>query len=156
MDIKKIDINEIIRRTVITFESRIRKEKIDVDIEMSDGRCMVMGDKDRMAQVMVNLIDNAVKFTPEGGKLAVKVMEEGKTVKVSVINSGKPIAEEELPLVFVRFYKTDKSRNREQEGTGLGLSIVKKIIEQHGQKIWVTSSEEEGTAFTFTLQKCDS
>ncbi len=156
MDIKKIDINEIIRRTVITFENRIRKEKIDVDIEMSDGRCMVMGDKDRMAQVMVNLIDNAVKFTPEGGKLAVRVAEEGKTVKVSVINSGKPIAEEELPLVFVRFYKTDKSRNREQEGTGLGLSIVKKIIEQHGQKIWVTSSEEEGTTFTFTLQKCDS
>ena len=153
MNISKIDINEIIRRTIITFESRINSAKINVNIDITDGKCMVMGDQDRITQVMVNLFDNAVKFTPEGGSLSVSVDEsQKKKVRVSVTNTGKPIPEEELPLVFVRFYKTDKSRNREQQGTGLGLSIVKNIIEQHGQDIWVTSNEE-GTTFTFTLEK---
>jgi len=153
MNIVSTDINELVRRTIITFESKISSSKIDVDIELEDDKNMVFADADRITQVLVNLIDNAVKFTPQGGKLTIKTYGEKGLVYVSVKNTGTPMPKEDIPYVFERFYKADKSRNRETQGTGLGLSIAKRILDQHGQSIWVTSDEVNGTEFVFTLKK---
>lgn len=103
--------------------------------------------------IVVNLIDNAVKFTPEGGTIKIFTRETPVSIFVNVNNTGGVIEPEDLPYVFERFYKADKSHTRTQEGTGLGLSIVKKILAGHGQNIWVKSTTDDGTTFTFTLKK---
>ncbi len=150
---KNMDINELIRRCLITFEGRISAKKIEVAVDIRDEKQYVHADENRIWQVMTNLIDNAVKFTPEGGDIHIYTTESPASIFVNVNNTGGVIPAEDLPYVFERFYKADKSRTREQEGTGLGLSIVKKILVGHGQNIWVKSSQKEGTTFTFTLKK---
>jgi len=152
-DIEKTDINELIRICLITFESKISAKNIGVEVDIKDEKQYVLADENRVKQVMMNLIDNAVKFTPEMGTIKIYTSESPASVFVNVNNSGSPILEEDLPYVFERFYKADKSHTRTQEGTGLGLSIVKKILDGHGQNIWVKSKENEGTTFTFTLKK---
>ena len=122
-------------------------------VEIGDGKDYVMADADRIAQVLVNLIDNAVKFTPKGGRLDVFTAMSEVSVFVNIRNSGEPIPQEDIPYLFERFYKADKSRSRESQGTGLGLSIANRILKQHGQKIWVSSDADTGTTFTFTLKK---
>ena len=103
-----------------------------------------------MTQVIYNLIDNAVKFCPEGGTLGLKIKQGGGKVYVSVANSGQTIPPEELPLVFDRFHKLDKSRSQNRDGWGLGLYIVKTIVSSHGENISVTSRDGK-TEFTFTM-----
>lgn len=152
-EFKNVDINELIRRCLITFESRISARNIDVAVDIRDEKQYVHADENRIWQVMMNLIDNAVKFTPEGGVIRIHTSESPASIFVNVNNTGETIPAEDLPYVFERFYKADKSRTREQEGTGLGLSIVKKILVGHGQNIWVKSSGKDGTTFTFTLKK---
>ena len=97
-----------------------------------------------------NLVDNAVKFCPEGGTLSLQVKESDRKIYVTVCNDGETIPPKELPLVFDRFHKLDKSRNRNADGWGLGLYIVKTLICRHGEDISV-SSQDGKTAFTFTL-----
>jgi signal transduction histidine kinase len=152
-NIQKTDINELIRRCLITFESKIFAKNIEVVVDIKDEKQFVMADENRIKQVLMNLIDNAVKFTPNMGTIKIYTSESPASVFVNVNNSGGPIPEEDLPYVFERFYKADKSHTRTQEGTGIGLSIVKKVLDGHGQNIWVKSSEGEGTTFTFTLKK---
>ena len=106
--------------------------------------------EDAILQVLYNLLDNAVKFCPVGGKLRLSVQESNNKILVSIGNDGPTIPADELPLVFDRFHKLDKSRNREQEGWGLGLYIVKTLICSHGEDVSVTSGDGY-TAFTFTL-----
>jgi signal transduction histidine kinase len=148
-----MDVNELIRRCLITFESKISAKNIDVDVEIRDEKQIVYADENRIKQVMMNLIDNAVKFTPDRGKIKIFTSESPDSIFVNVNNSGSLISDEDLPYIFERFYKADKSHTRSQEGTGLGLSIVKKIITEHGQRIWVESTMENGTTFTFSLKK---
>jgi len=104
-------------------------------------------------QVISNLIDNAIKYTPSGGKVEVKVEDNEKTVKVSVKDTGIGIAKEDLPRIFERFYRGEKSRNLSLGGIGLGLSIVKHIVEAHGGKVGVESEIGKGSTFYFTLPK---
>ena len=103
-----------------------------------------------MTQVIYNLIDNAVKFSPQGGELGLRMVEGGGKVYVSVSNQGDTIPPEELPLVFDRFHKTDKSRSQDRDGWGLGLYIVKTLVCSHGENISVTSRDGR-TEFTFTM-----
>ena len=152
-ELKNIDVNELIRRCLITFESKISAKDIEVEVEIKDEKQFVSADENRIKQVMMNLIDNAVKFTPEGGTIKIFTSETSASIFVNVNNSGAAIEAEDLPYVFERFYKADKSHTRTQEGTGLGLSIVKKILVGHGQNIWVKSTPKDGTTFTFTLKK---
>ena len=100
--------------------------------------------------LIYNLLDNAVKFCPQKGQLQLSVKDRGEKIHITVANNGPAIPADELPLVFDRFHKLDKSRNRQQEGWGLGLYIVKTLICSHGENISVSSNEEQ-TAFTFTL-----
>ena len=150
---KMFDINELICRALFTFESKINAKNIDVDINFCNEKQEVEADPDKISQVLVNIIENAVKFIPEGGKLSIYTTETQASVFVNINNTGDPIPPDEIKYLFERFYKADKSRNREKEGTGLGLAIVKKILDSHGQKIWVESTAEGGTTFTFTLKK---
>ena len=106
--------------------------------------------RDYVTQVIYNLIDNAVKFSPEGSTLGLKMKEAGKKVYISVSNEGETIPPEELPLVFDRFHKLDKARTRTKDSWGLGLYIVKTIVCSHGENISVTSKNGR-TEFTFTM-----
>ena len=111
----------------------------------------VEGDRDRIQQVLYNLIDNAIKFNPEKGTLMIKTWNYEDRIFIKVEDSGPGIPKEEIVHIWERFYQVDKSRSPKSGGTGLGLSIVKKILEEHDQDIWINSKEGEGTAFIFSL-----
>lgn len=152
LNIKPFDINELIRRTIITFENKIEDKDLSVMINIGEDRQYVLGDEDRYAQVLTNLIDNAVKFSIPNGELKIWTQDLSDKIYVNVSNMGPMIPPEDLPYIFERFYKVDKSHNRKTEGTGIGLSIVKRIIKQHGETLSV-SSDENCTCFTFSIRK---
>ena len=114
---------------------------------------MVWADRNQLGQALVNLLDNAVKYTPERGSVTVSVKDAGNEVHVTVADTGIGIPREHLNRIFERFYRVDKNRSRELGGTGLGLSIVKHIIQSHGGRLWVHSELEAGSAFSFSLPK---
>ena len=144
------DLEEVAGQVLITFEQKIVGKKLDVDVDFPEHPVYTFAGKDYVTQVIYNLIDNAVKFCPEGGTLGLKLREAGKKVYVSISNEGETIPPEELPLVFDRFHKLDKSRSQNRDGWGLGLYIVKTIVCSHGENISVTSKNGR-TEFTFTM-----
>lgn len=149
------DLNELIRRTLINFEGRIDQKNIQVSAALMEGRAMVMGDANRISQVVTNIVDNALKFLQDDGTgvLTVRTLREGKSVRVSIRNNGPVIGENDLPYIFERFYKADKAHTSGQ-GTGLGLSICQRIMLEHGSQITVQSVPGD-TAFDFTLPMTD-
>ena len=149
---KKIhfDLEESMGQVLITFEKKINDKKLDVDVDMPEHPVYTIANRDYVTQVIYNLIDNAVKFCPEGGTLGLKIKEGGSKAYISVSNEGETIPPEELPLVFDRFHKLDKSRSKNRDGWGLGLYIVKTIVCSHGENISVTSRDGR-TEFTFTM-----
>ncbi len=153
IEYSEFDINELIRRSILTFEQRIEEKQLEVNIRLSDSKLFVWADEDRISQVITNLIDNAVKFTPPGGELKVWTQTADNKVYVSVADTGEGIPVEDQPYVFERFFKVDKSHSQSKPGTGIGLSIVKRIISQHGEKITLQSVPGKGTAFTFSLTR---
>jgi signal transduction histidine kinase len=151
LKIDNFDINEIIRVNILRFENEIEAKKLNVDVTLSGEELYVTGDRDRIGQVISNLIDNAIKFTPEGGNIGINTKIEGKKVLTAVSDTGIGISENELKFVWDRFHMGDKSRTNKR-GTGLGLSIARQIINSHGEEIWVESKESEGSTFYFSLQ----
>ncbi len=151
--LQRIEINEFIRRALITFEKKIEAKKLEVYVEFDAEKAYVLADENRITQVLLNLMDNAIKFVNEGGRLSIYTKVTAASVFININNSGDIIEKGDIPYLFDRFYKTDKSHNRAKEGTGIGLSLVKKILKEHHQKIWVTSNKKDGTTFTFTLKK---
>jgi len=113
----------------------------------------VMADQGRLEQVVVNLLENAIKYTPDGGTVRLFTEDDGECVRVSVADSGIGIPFKDLPRIFERFYRVDEARTREQGGTGLGLAIVKHIVQLHGGAVSVTSQAGQGSVFSFTLKK---
>jgi two-component system phosphate regulon sensor histidine kinase PhoR len=113
----------------------------------------VMADQGRLEQVVVNLLENAIKYTPEGGSVRLFCEETGQFIKVSIADTGIGIPFKDLPRIFERFYRVDEARTREQGGTGLGLAIVKHIIQLHGGTVSVASEPGKGSIFSFTLKK---
>jgi two-component system phosphate regulon sensor histidine kinase PhoR len=111
----------------------------------------VRGDEDRLGQVLINLLHNAVKFSPEGGEVVVGVREGEGEVLVWVRDPGIGVPSTDRVRIFERFYKVDRARVRGRGGTGLGLSIARHVVESHGGRIWVESEEGEGSTFTFTI-----
>ncbi len=146
----RFDISECAGQMLLTFEQKILAKNLDVDVQMPDYPLYTVANRDSICQVIYNLIDNAVKFCPEGGILSLSIRVGGGKTFVSVANSGESIPPEELPLVFDRFHKLDKSRSQNRDGWGLGLYIVKTIVCSHGEDISVTSLDGK-TTFTFTL-----
>lgn len=147
------DINELVMQSLIKFEMMLTPKRIDVSVNIPEGKVFVNADKDSISQVLINLINNAVKFTPEDGKISLDVDLFRDKAVISVTNSGPGIEPGELPHIWDRFYKADKSRSKERTGVGLGLYIVKRILNMHGEKITCESTPQDFTKFTFTLSK---
>ncbi len=152
LNYKEFDINELIRRCIIKLENLIVQKGLQFEASFEEEGMMVYADPDAIERVIINLVHNAVKFTPEGGKIKINTQNHKGKIYVSVKDSGIGISKEELELIWERFYKSDKSRGGDKTGTGLGLAIVKNIMNEHKQEIWVDSEQGEGTEFTFTLE----
>ena len=146
----RFDMEECIGEVLITFEQKIVAKNLDVQVDLPEHPVFTRADKDAVTQVVYNLLDNAVKFCNTGGELGLKLRIGGSKLYVTISNQGNTIPPEELPLVFDRFHKIDKARNRSQEGWGLGLYIVKTLVCSHGENISVASRDGK-TEFTFTM-----
>lgn len=155
--IEVFDINELIRRTLITFEARIYDKRMEVDVRFAQDQYFVEADNAQISQVLRNLIDNALKYSPDERRLRIATYAMRREVYVSIQDFGYGIPEEDVPHVFDRFYKVEKAHTpSKQSGTGLGLSIVKRIIDQHNQTITLKSAKGKGSTFTFTLKRAAS
>ncbi|SHE42528.1 sensor histidine kinase [Clostridium fallax] len=153
LNISEFNINELLKQCVMSTEQKIKDRKLRVDVVLEGEHLYVKGDRDRIVQVVTNLIDNAIKYGYENGKLQVKSKTKGDKVLVSVFNEGDTMSEEQKKLIWQRFYKSDKSRTN-KISTGLGLPIVRYILTLHNQDIWVENeSQGKGVIFTFTLSK---
>ena len=146
----QFDLEECAGQVLLTFEQKINGKKLNVDVDMPPHPLYTFASEDMVTQVIYNLIDNAVKFCPQGGTLGLRLKEGGNKIYISVSNDGDTIPAGELPLVFDRFHKIDKSRSQNRDGWGLGLYIVKTIVCSHGENISV-SSRDGRTEFTFTM-----
>ena len=146
----RFDLSETIGQVLLTFEQKITAKNLNVEVDMPPHPVYTNANRDYITQVVYNLLDNAVKFCPENATVGIRLREARGKVYVSVYNDGKTIPAEELPLVFDRFHKLDKSRSENRDGWGLGLYIVKTIVCSHGENISVTSRDGR-TEFTFTM-----
>jgi two-component system phosphate regulon sensor histidine kinase PhoR len=146
-------ISGIVRQACMLLEEKARSKAITIESKNAGDMPPVMADPGRVEQVLINLLDNAIKYTPEHGSITVSAKESDDLVQVTVADTGIGIPPSDLPRIFERFYRVDTARSREQGGTGLGLAIVKHIILLHGGNIAVESSLGKGSTFTFTLKK---
>jgi len=126
-----------------------RKQSLEVDVE--EGLPLVHADKAKVGQVLLNLLGNSSKFTPDGGKLKVEAVRENNWCRVSMIDNGVGVKKEDQERIFEPFCQLNSSLTREEGGTGLGLTITKQIVEEHGGRIWVESEYGKGSRFNFTL-----
>ena len=153
LDLSDFDINDTLRQTAASFEPACRSKNITFELVLTGEQLYVRADRERIRRVLVNLIDNAIKFSGRGSLIRLETSEKHNRIFVSVKDHGIGIPRSEQKAVFDRFYKTDLSRGRDRRGTGLGLSIVKEIIQAHGENINVISTEGVGSEFIFTLKR---
>jgi two-component system phosphate regulon sensor histidine kinase PhoR len=154
MVIKSFELLQLIQDVKEMSEQKAKELKITLSIfKEGSFRSMVEADREKITQVLINLIDNALKYGKMGGKVKIMLFDMGEKVLVEVTDDGIGIAEQHLPRLFERFYRTDASRARSIGGSGLGLAIVKHILDAHNETIHVRSTEGIGTTFAFTLQK---
>jgi len=146
----RFDLEECAGQVLITFEQKVLAKGVNVEVDMPEHPVFTMANQDYITQVIYNLVDNAVKFCPEGGTLGLRIRQGSNKAYISIFNDGETIPPEELPLVFDRFHKLDKSRSQNRDGWGLGLYIVKTIVISHGENISVSSLNGR-TEFTFTM-----
>lgn len=147
---KPFDLTELVLQTLLSFESRAMKKELDVDPQLPENHIMVVADKDAITQVIYNLLDNAVKFASPGSCLILRLYKDSGKAYMSVKNYGETIPPDDLPFIFDRFHKSDRSRSLDKDGVGLGLYLVKAIINSHDEDIAVRS-EDGWTEFVFTL-----
>lgn len=145
------DLTELVLQILLSFESRATAKNLDVDPQLPDNHLMVVADKDAITQVIYNLLDNAVKFARVGSCLTLRLYKDGKKAYVSIKDEGETIPPDDLPFIFDRFHKSDRSRSLDKDGVGLGLYLVKSIINSHDEDIAVRS-EDGITEFVFTLK----
>lgn len=146
-----VDLLELAHTVAGYFE--IESSKKSLSVEVQGNPSIVNADRDRLSQVIINLLSNAIKYTPENGHICISVKDTAESGILTVEDNGIGIPEYELPLIFERFYRTDKSRNRKTGGAGIGLTITKAIVIAHEGKIEVASSVNKGSCFTITLPK---
>jgi two-component system, OmpR family, phosphate regulon sensor histidine kinase PhoR len=153
MSFRYFNVSEFLQSVTEEMKPKAGKKSLQLGTNFSPGEILVLGDRERLRQVLSNLIDNAIKYTDEGGRIEVGFSELQDSVRVYVADNGSGIGEEHLERVFERFYRVDKNRSRSVGGTGLGLAIVKHIIEAHNSKIEVKSELGKGSEFSFRLKK---
>lgn len=153
LDIRSFDLLELINETFEAMELIAKEKRFRLRTDASEPFCYVNADRNKLAQVFLNLISNAISYGNEGGELCISIVQIDNTYSLQIKDNGPGIEPEHIPRLFERFYRVEKSRNRNEGGSGLGLAIVKHIIESHGQQIQVSSSVGIGTTFTFSLEK---
>jgi len=155
LNLKRISLFELIKNIISELEDFAENHEIELVLEKSMvAELFVVADKLKLEQIITNLVSNSIYYGKKGGKTIISAKEIGKgKVLVLVEDNGVGIAQEHLPRLFERFYRVEKSRDRNQGGSGIGLAIVKHIVEAHNQKISVTSELDKGTVFSFTLEK---
>lgn len=147
------DINELIRKTIIMFETHITNKNLELEISFAEERIIVNADMERIQRVLFNLIDNAIKFTPSLGKITILTyFKDNRKVYISIKDTGCGISPDEQKRIFERFYKVDTSRGEDKKGSGLGLSIVREFIKAHDETIVINSDIDKGCEFVFSLQ----
>ncbi len=153
MHLQDFDILNLAKEVVEQLEGKASKRDIKLKIEPNDKPVWVSADKQRINQVFINLVDNAIKYGEEKGSVEIIFSKEKESISVSVKDDGPGIPPEHLNRIFERFYRIEKSRNKDKGGSGLGLAIVEHIIEAHNSKVSVTSKIGKGTTFSFKLKK---
>lgn len=148
-----ISLTPIIKKVVKLLTKQAKAKGVKIEHKISKTPCKVMADKERIAQVILNLLDNAIKYNKLNGKITISYKEDKKFLKLDIADTGLGIPARDLDRVFERFYRADKARSRELGSTGLGLSIVKHIIEAHGGTVSVESTPDSGSVFSFSLPK---
>ena len=158
IELLPFDLLDIIGETIESLEPKAKRNDIDLRLKkgMDGSSVMVKGDAAKLVQVLTNLVVNSINYGNAGGHTEIRYYDAEDSILVEVADSGIGIKEEDLPRVFERFYRVDKSRSRHAGGSGLGLAIVKHIVESHGQTINVRSTYGEGSTFSFTLEKAGS
>ena len=151
LDRQPMDAAELTRRVVASFEPKAADKCVRLSVDAPDSLPGVLADSQRIAQVLTNLLGNALRYTPQDGHVNVRLSTQDEWVLVTVSDTGPGISEQDLPHVFDRFYRADKSRSREGGGSGLGLAIARSIVEAHGGRIWAESQVGQGTTIAFTL-----
>lgn len=151
MEFEPLEISPIINRCVNVLEKSARDKSISIKIDIPPCLPKILGDHKRLLQVFLNLLDNAIKYTPANGSIKIIASGKEREVQVDIADTGIGISEKDLPRIFERFYRVDKARSRELGGTGLGLSIVKHIIQAHSGQVWVQSKPGIGSTFSFVL-----
>jgi two-component system phosphate regulon sensor histidine kinase PhoR len=151
LKIEILPFPELVEDVLRYIQEAAEKKKISISLEIPTS-LMVKADRNYLEQILINLIDNAIKYGQEGGKITVSAVQRNqREVEISVSDNGIGIPQEDLPRIFERFYRVDKGRSQELGGTGLGLSIVKHLVQAHKGKVWAESSLGEGSTFYFTL-----
>jgi two-component system, OmpR family, phosphate regulon sensor histidine kinase PhoR len=146
-----VDLVRVARSTAERLRLFAERQGLRIELDLPDRVSPVRGDEDRLGQVLVNLLHNAVKFSPDGGEIVVGVLEEDGQIRVWVRDPGIGVPRADLARIFERFYKVDRARVRGRGGTGLGLSIARHVVESHGGRIWAESDEGAGSTFVFTV-----
>lgn len=145
-------LHNLLQQVIGLVEDKAEDKEIQIAVDIHEPLPSVLVDMSSMQQVLTNLLDNAIKYTPPQGKVIVSAYDNGKgQIQVDVKDTGIGIEAKYLPRIFERFYRVDKARSRDLGGTGLGLSIVKHIVQLHGGEIWVESKVNRGSTFSFTL-----
>ena len=154
-DIESIFLFDLVNEAVESLTYKADKEGVEIVVQPIDKNTQILADKNQLRQVLINLIENGIKYNIKGGKVEVGINENESKEKINVFvrDTGMGIDESDLPRVTERFFRVDKSRSREKGGTGLGLSIVKHIIEAHGEELTIKSKPNKGSIFTISLSK---
>ena len=153
LSMSPIRIDDLMHSVVASMDAQIQQRGQKLMIDVPADLPAIMGDKDRLTQVLVNLLGNATLYTDEGGTIAIRAHEVESAVAVEISDSGIGIDPEDMSMIFDRFYRGESSRVQACQGTGLGLAIVKSFVEMHGGRIWVESQPSAGSTFTFTLPR---
>ncbi len=156
LNIQPEDITGLIKDTVAGMQAKTTARGLELSADLPASLQAVSIDSHRIKQVLLNLLENAVTHTDKGGRITVTARQQDKTVYVSVADTGEGIPAKDLPLIFERFYRVDRSRNRKTGGSGLGLTIAKRLVEAHGGTIEVKSEPGQGSTFTFTIPVINS
>lgn len=154
--LKDFDIVELVKKALRSYEGKCLERNISLVLNNHVANPTVNADKTKIQQVIYNLLDNAIKFTPDGNSIYATLTEKNDKIFVSIKDEGCGIPEESLNKIWVRFYKADASRGKDKQGTGLGLSITREIIKAHNENINVVSTEGVGSEFTFSLSKSEN
>ncbi|AJE03836.1 two-component system histidine kinase PnpS [Geobacter pickeringii] len=153
LELTGVNLERVARHAAELLEQKAAAKEIAVDCSRLTAAPIILADPGRLEQVLINLLDNAIKYSPPGGSVSLLVSDEGPLVKVGVKDTGMGIPPTDLARIFERFYRVDAARSREEGGTGLGLSIVKHIVQLHGGTVGVESEHGKGSTFWFTLKK---